>query len=168
MTIVNALDLDALVLEHGKHEADGAYCVMEAVAYLAGEPWSDHPQCASKVLTEWAIWLNDSGTHEQRQQLVPFIPELVGTNDGRDSARLWWSVAFAVAEAERVLPIFEQALPHDSRPRQAVEAARAWLVEPTAADAADAADAAEAARTARAGAADWQRCFDFFITLVEM
>ncbi len=29
--------------------------------------------------------------------------------------------------AERVLPLFERAYPHDGRPRQAIEACRAWV-----------------------------------------
>jgi hypothetical protein len=32
----------------------------------------------------------------------------------------------AAKEAERVLPIFEKAQPNDARPRQAIEAIRAW------------------------------------------
>ena len=32
----------------------------------------------------------------------------------------------AAKEAERVLPIFEKERPHDDRPRQAIEAIRAW------------------------------------------
>ncbi|WP_371922912.1 putative immunity protein [Deinococcus sp. HSC-46F16] len=32
----------------------------------------------------------------------------------------------ATDEAERVLPLFEVACPDDSRPREAIEAARAW------------------------------------------
>jgi len=36
------LDVERLVLRSGKHvpNDDGAMCVMEAAAYLAGEPWS--------------------------------------------------------------------------------------------------------------------------------
>ncbi|MBK8583221.1 MAG: hypothetical protein IPL86_15820 [Flavobacteriales bacterium] len=33
-------------LDHGKHGIDEEKaCVMEAAAYVAGEPWSDAPQC---------------------------------------------------------------------------------------------------------------------------
>ena len=39
-------------LGHGSHALlkDGA-CVMEAVAYVAGEPWTDRPECACPVIS---------------------------------------------------------------------------------------------------------------------
>ena len=44
--------LEALTLYSGKHDEDDAErCVMEAVAYVAGEPHSDHPKCACAVIT---------------------------------------------------------------------------------------------------------------------
>ena len=60
---------------------------------------------------------------------------------------------FAIDCAWRVLHIFEEKYPDDKRPRQAIEAARAYLQNPceenrAAADAADAADAARAADAA--------------------
>src|ERR1700737_2086942 len=73
-------DLDKLVLEHGSHKSpDDGMCVMEAVAYVAGEKHSDHPQCAcptiSAFLRQWNDDLDDAG----RQKLKPYIPKLVGT-----------------------------------------------------------------------------------------
>jgi hypothetical protein len=82
---MTTLDLDALVLKSGGHSAPSEptsapdACVMEAVAYVAGERWSDHPQCASPVLTSFLIGLNDRWSHDDRQLLKPFIPRLVGT-----------------------------------------------------------------------------------------
>ena len=39
-------------LRRGAHDdpADMQFCALEAVAYVAGEPWSDHPKCACPVL----------------------------------------------------------------------------------------------------------------------
>src|SRR5690348_6850638 len=55
------LDLETLTLESGAHDADdGRMCVMEAVAWLAGEPWSDAPQCASPVLAAFCRAWNDT------------------------------------------------------------------------------------------------------------
>ena len=74
---------------------------------------------------------------------------------------------FAADCAERVLPIFEKKHPNDDRPRQAINAARAyargeiddaaWAAAWAAADAVDAVDAAGAAADAAdaAGAAVW-------------
>ena len=73
------LDLDALVLAHGAHEPDHTFCVLEAVAWVAGEPWSDHPSCASRVIGAFLRNWNDSMGDADRQMLKPLIPRLVGT-----------------------------------------------------------------------------------------
>ena len=68
-------------------------------------------------------------------------------------------VIWACDCAERALPVFEARYPDDARPRQALDAARAWVTNPTKAnrqatyDAAYAADAAAYAAHAAADAA---------------
>ena len=48
-------------LGKGSHSpTDGEMCVMEAVAYVAGEPWSDAPKCACPVITAFLVSWNDS------------------------------------------------------------------------------------------------------------
>ncbi len=82
--------LDELTLGSGAHHdaTPGQWCLMEATAYLAGEPWSDHPACVSPVLGAYGRGLNDAWDDVQRQKLVPFIPRLLGTaDDGQDEAR---------------------------------------------------------------------------------
>jgi hypothetical protein len=54
-------------------------CIMQMVSYVAGEKWTDHPECACPVLTRYAIALNDRFNDEHRQLLKPFIAKLVGT-----------------------------------------------------------------------------------------
>ena len=75
--------LEGLKLETGAHDApkNGLVhaCVMEAVAYIAGEPFSDHPECASPVLGVFLRSWNDALSDEDRQMLKPLIPRLVGT-----------------------------------------------------------------------------------------
>jgi hypothetical protein len=74
--------IQALHLKPGNHEElDRQYCVMEATAYVAGEPWSDHPQCACPVITSFMISWNDGlPTNADRDRLLkPFIPRLVGS-----------------------------------------------------------------------------------------
>ena len=84
--------LTSLHLERGEH-ADGqeAYCVMEAVAYIAGEPHSDHPACASKVIAAFLRRWNDDLDEEGRQALKPLIVRLVGTagSESLESRRAW-------------------------------------------------------------------------------
>lgn len=56
-------------------------CVMQAVAYVAGEEITDHPQCADPWLASMMIDINDSITHDiARQRLTEFVPRIVGTN----------------------------------------------------------------------------------------
>jgi hypothetical protein len=78
--------LDKLTLGSGSHRAPNnglvEACVMEAVSYVAGEPWSDRPKCASRVLTSFLIRLNDRLDDGDRQLLKPYIVRLVGTNTG--------------------------------------------------------------------------------------
>ena len=65
------------------------------------------------------------------------------TEDPRMTRTKW--VLWACDCAERVLPVFETKYPDDVRPRRALEAARAWLAEPTEANRENADAAAYAA-----------------------
>ena len=76
------LDLDTLTLAKGAHEAGGAMCVMEAAAFIAGEPWSDRPACVLPVIGAFLRSWNDSLGDDDRQQLKRWIPEIVDTNAG--------------------------------------------------------------------------------------
>ena len=80
MPTQRALNLETLVLQIGQHEANETeMCVMEAVAYIAGEPWSDKPQCASRAIAYFLRAYNDSVNDEVRQSLKQYIPRLIGT-----------------------------------------------------------------------------------------
>jgi hypothetical protein len=76
------LDLDLLVLQAGAHSspAEGMFA--------AGEPHSDAPQCASRVLRDYGLTLNDRWPTDHRQDLKPFIMQMIGTaGDGKDTRR---------------------------------------------------------------------------------
>lgn len=63
-------------------------CVMEAVAWMANEGATDHPECACPVLTSFAIRLNDRLNDENRQQLRRLILPLTGTrSEAHEQAR---------------------------------------------------------------------------------
>jgi hypothetical protein len=70
-------------LKHGSHAPNlqGNLCAMEAVAYIAGEPWADHPACACPAITTFMVLWNDAlPTDADRDRLLkPLIPSLVGT-----------------------------------------------------------------------------------------
>ena len=162
--------LATVELKKGAHEPDHTFCVMEAVAYVAGEPWTDRPRCASKVLTDFCVTWNDAMDDTDRQILKPFIPRLVDTKASpaierrrsymaldwhcRVSAPTWLRLAGLTAEAEAI----EATEPIvDARSARAAQAAldRGSVAARAAGAAAwDAArDAARAAARAAAGAA---------------
>ena len=66
---------------------EGRMCLMSLVAFLAGEPHSDAPGCASPLIQAFAVVVNDHMPHEARQRLKPFAPRIIGTNDGFDPVR---------------------------------------------------------------------------------
>ena len=59
-------------------------------------------------------------------------------------------VRYAIFAAEQVIHLFEKKYPNDKRPRKAIEAAKTWLENPSAAYAASADSAASAAYAASA------------------
>jgi hypothetical protein len=75
--------IEALPLKSGSHgkNSDLEMCVMEAAAYVAGEPWSDHPACACPVITDFMISWNDSlpNDAERDRLLKPLIALVVNT-----------------------------------------------------------------------------------------
>lgn len=62
-------------------EVDKKLCVMQAVAFITGQAYTDHPVCVSEVITELMIELNDSGrtSDRQRNALKKVVPDLIGT-----------------------------------------------------------------------------------------
>ena len=69
-------------LNHGAHRSisDGM-CAMEAAAYVAGEPWSDHPECVCPVLASFMRTWNDGlpSDADRTRLLLPLVPKLIGT-----------------------------------------------------------------------------------------
>jgi hypothetical protein len=68
---------------HSPNTPNGEFnaCVMEAVSWVAGEPWSDAPQCACPVITAFMVSWNDSlpNDAERDRLLKPLIALIVGT-----------------------------------------------------------------------------------------
>lgn len=96
--------LDTLELGIGSHPPPNnglaAACVMEAVAYVTGEPWSDHPACVSPVIGQFLRSWNDGLPDSDRQMLKPYIVKVVGTNTGKadDETRAWMLTDLARGE----------------------------------------------------------------------
>lgn len=70
-----------LTLAAGPHASpDQGLCALEAVAYLAGEPHSDQPACASPSIAAFVRTLSDGLPQAERDGLIlPLLPRLVGT-----------------------------------------------------------------------------------------
>jgi hypothetical protein len=75
--------MDQFTLSRGGHETrEKGVCIMEAVAWFAGEAHSDAPQCACFVIASFARALNDLLNDEERQRLKPLIPALAMSRAG--------------------------------------------------------------------------------------
>src|SRR5882724_4636780 len=72
-----------LSLKYGPHEPNSTFCVMEAVAYVAGEPWSDHPECSCPVISAFLrAWNDGLPTDADRDRLLkPLVARMVGTKN---------------------------------------------------------------------------------------
>ncbi len=79
------VDLATVRLARSAHAAhDAGIGVMEAVASLANEPRTNHPESASPVIAMFCRLINDRVGDQERQRLVAYVPRLVGTNASRD------------------------------------------------------------------------------------
>jgi len=109
-------------LSAGSHDADhGEACVMEYVSLLAGEEWSDRPECTHPMLAHEARTTNDLLRDSDRVRLVPLISRLFGTTEDSPELR----ARLRIAQARQVMSLLEPA----SRGAvvAAIEHAEAWL-----------------------------------------
>lgn len=101
------MELSNVRLGVGTHEptakptGDRDMCLMEAVAFFAGEPWSDHPACASPVVSRFMQAWNDSLSDEDRDRLLPasvWVPRLVGSrsDDATEERRAFLALDWLV------------------------------------------------------------------------
>ena len=167
---IPTLNIGTLQLKAGSHRPDsGEACLLEAVSFVAGEPWSDRPQCVSQVLGVYGRELNDVLPDSKRQQLVPLIPKLIGTaGDGLDEQRSYlaldWLIRTYLPTWMRLVPaLVPQAdLIAGRGPIRTLDDAAAIgdLVREAAAQSAAAWDAARDAAGAAAGAAAWAAAGD--------
>ena len=97
---MKTFNLDDIKLEKGAHELDGKFCVMELAAYLAHEPWSDHPKCVSPVIGAFLRSWNDSLNDDDRQMLKPYAPKVLHTAGSADleTKRAWIATDWLVRE----------------------------------------------------------------------
>lgn len=83
MNLDKLTDTENLTLSRGSHiHKNEGTCVMEAVAWLAGEPHSDKPQCTNFFIRNLMIEWNDSLPSDgmRNKVLGPLLIHVVGTN----------------------------------------------------------------------------------------
>lgn len=182
------ISIEDIQLSRGNHKTrETGLCVMEAVAWIAGEEHTDMPKCVSPVISKYCQVLNDSGNDAVRERLKPYIYKMIGTASPElDEQRAFIAADFAVRVFAKVdcEPIVDMntanaayAAANANAGRAAANAAyaaanaaRAARALAHAAHAANAAHAAHAANAAAANAAyaanaadDWDgpfRCLD--------
>jgi hypothetical protein len=173
-TTMRTLDIETLQLLAGGHDSiDEGACLLEAVSYVAGEPWSDHPRCVSPVLAAFGRSWNDVLDDATRQRLKVYIPRLIDTAGSPeiDERRAWmatdWACRVCVPTWLRKADLVEEADALEALPEIAdsasAAAARGALnrAETKAAAAWNAArDAARDAAWAAARAAAWNAARD--------
>jgi hypothetical protein len=73
-------------------------CVMEVVSYIAGEKYSDHPECACPLITTFAIAVNDRMDDAARQRLLPFVLRIAGSKSTNkiEQQRMYMLADYAV------------------------------------------------------------------------
>ena len=74
---------------------------MELASFMAGEPWSDHPDCTHPALAAMARDVNDYTTDAGRHRLAPLVPSVIGLTS--DDPTLEVDIALRAATA--ALPI---------------------------------------------------------------
>jgi hypothetical protein len=149
--------LDTISLQHGAHNADEAgraMCAMEAVAWIAGEPHSDHPQCASRAISAFMRSWNDGLESADRDRLLkPYLVRIVGSRGTAEQEELRGRMALDWHNGV-MLPAFLDLVdglkPH-------AEAVRADHLNP---DVISTARSAGAAARAAAGDAAWDAARD--------
>jgi hypothetical protein len=120
---------DVFPLRRGAHPSrEDGMCAMEMVAWLAGEPHSDCPDCASPVLAAVVRAVNDRLPDDGAREwlLRPLVPRLVNSraDAGAERARALAIVDFVLrrfetrsvgtAERDAALWLLKRATSHDA------------------------------------------------------
>jgi hypothetical protein len=109
-------------LSAGSHDpSDGQACLMEYVSLLAGEEWSDRPECTHEILAHEARTTNDLLRDGDRPRLVPLIGRLFGTSQDSPDIR----ARLRIEQARHVLELLE---PESRGPvLAAIARAESWI-----------------------------------------
>src|SRR5579883_267868 len=98
-------------LSGGSHSTrEQGTCFMEAVAWIANETHSDHPECVCPVFGAFIRRFQDDIPDKERQKLKPYLVMAIGTaEDGFGERRAWMCLDWYV---RTVLPIYLECFGH--------------------------------------------------------
>ena len=83
-----AVKPESLRLEPGAHDSpEDGVCVMEMASLIAGEKFSDDPECVCEVIAAFMRSWNDRLSHADRQRLVPYAKRVIGTRADKATTR---------------------------------------------------------------------------------
>jgi hypothetical protein len=69
------------VLGRGNHASpESGACVMEMVSFIAGENWTDMPECVQHDIARLAQQVNDFVSDDNRNKIAHMIPRFIGTD----------------------------------------------------------------------------------------
>ena len=154
--------LERITLSNGAHATrEQGMCVMEAIAYIAGRDHSDHPPCASRVITSFLVSWNDAlPDNATRDRLLkPLVPLVVDTagSPALELRRAYMCMDWLLREcAPTFLALTPDLVKHADALRGGAEVVDLKTIKqilPQAREAQKAAAAAWAAARAAAGAA---------------
>jgi hypothetical protein len=160
---MNGLTLPPLL--SGAHDSpDKGVCAMELVAFIERLPHSDSPECTCPVIAAFVRGFNDMMNDHERQQLLPYLPRLVGTvspeHEGKRAEMAAWKAikVFAPLALQRRFPEHAKTLAQFDE-RKGLKAAAAYAAKAYAAKAYAAAHAAADAAKAYAAAYDAAKAY---------
>lgn len=165
---MKTLTIDQITLASGGHKrAAEGMCMLEAAAYLAGEKFSDHPQCVSPVIASFGRAWNDAlRSNEERDRLLkPLIAVILNTvsTPAIESRRAWMCADWLVREftpAWLTLAKLDEEAAALRDLAEIVDSATLDVARPLIESARKRAAAAWAAAGAAAGDAAWDAAWD--------
>ena len=126
-------------LSSGNHQPDSQMCVMEALAFVAAESWTDHPACCCPVIGAFCRSWNDAlpSDADRDRLLKPLIPRLVGSRStpAVEQRRAWLATDWLVRTcAPAWLTLVKDLEPHATALRglpELISTERARDAQPT-------------------------------------
>jgi hypothetical protein len=91
--------IESFRLEPGSHASPSeGVCVVELASVLAGEEFSDRPDCVCEVIAAYLRSWNDRASYVDRQRLRPYATRVIGSGGDRATTRRRGEICLLWAE----------------------------------------------------------------------